>query len=158
MLAALRGAWRRFTGADVLEEVLRVGAEVRALTMEGARSQAYSILEDRERYRATQSCPSAQESDVLKELAPGLREFFTHYERIQPVYSDTDYNRATIGASECLDGYVRVARSVEHTELVVRLGHETVYETDGTEGALDESARMPSIFHWVVLEERLTKD
>ncbi len=155
-LAPLRRAWRKLTGAAFLEELAHVYEEVRRLTMDEARHLAFSILEDEERYRVTRPESTEAQREMLSKLAPGLREFFGHFERVQCVYADDDYNRSDIGEAAHRKGFLRVATSIEHTELVVRPGEEKVYEVDGSEETLDESASVPSIFHWVILTERLT--
>lgn len=156
-----RAIWeslKRFSGSTLLEEVTRIHEEVCLLTMEEARSLALTALRNTQRFQVIESPPGAEEMGVLKELAPQLRALFMEYASICHVFSDTKYIRRNMGPSQLRAGFLRIATSIDHTELVVRPGEECVYEIDGSEGSEAPIEGMPSVFHQIVFEERLTAE
>lgn len=153
-----REVWRRITGTEVREWAIRVGNEVKALPLEEARRLALAALENRARFHIVESQPGPEEAAALEWLPPGARELFERYERIEHVYADTKYLRKNIGPAEYRPGFIRLATSIDATELVVRPGEEFLYEIDGSEESDDQLYGMPSVFHQIVMEERLTTE
>jgi hypothetical protein len=150
---ALRGAWRRFTGAEFIECVQRETVAICALSFEEARTAAYAILNDKQCYRLLPSGPDEMESQLLLLFPPGLRELMEKYARIEPLRTDIAYIRAEMGPSEYRPGFLRIAMTHSATELVVHPEQEPVNEIDGSEGSEMVLESMPSEFHRIIFDE-----
>ncbi len=116
-----------------------------AVPLAEARAQVESLLADPDKFECIKAPPA--DPDVLESLAPGLRAFFTTYERVRILHGDTDLDRGSIGPSTLNARYLRIGSDVEHTELVVEPGEETVFEIDGSERSESEMQAYPSIYH-----------
>lgn len=155
---AFQQAWRKMTGANVREWASRIREEVEALPLAEARRLALAALEDRARFHIVESQAGPEEASVLEQLPEGARELFEKYEQIEHVYTDTKYLRKNIGPAEYLPGFLRLGTSIDSTELAVRPGQEFLYEIDGSEESEAQLYGMSSVFHQIVMEERLTTE
>ncbi len=125
-------------------------AELAALDIESANALAEKVLGDPARFRCADD--PVDEFPHYRELASGMRALFRKYRSVEAVHGDFRLSRADIAPSCLRDGVLTIGSDVEHSEIVVLPGEETVYCIDGMEPEETwRDDRQPSIYHWILL-------
>lgn len=154
-LADLLLKWQASSDHELFAKIELYKREVDALPLQNGKEIAELILSDKEKFRCVKSTPSAHEREWLKNLSPSLRGFFEKYQSVETVYGDTQINRAEIGQSEYNDAFVKIGCSTDFTDLVVKANEDSVYRIDGSEKAETDYERYPSIYHLIVMIDKL---
>lgn len=131
---------------------------IKRAPLEKIKPRVEAFLEDPQRYRVNKSAPSPEEIEKLNALGPIAKDLFLKYESIYPIYCDTKYVRRNVGPSAYAPGFIRIATTVEFTEVVVSPKEDVVFEVDSEDECPDQTGSSPTVFHYLLLDEWLTKD
>jgi len=136
----------------------QVKSQLERVPPELLRQEVIGILSEKAHFNSRVSVPAPEERRILDKLHPSIRQIFEKYQYLYPVNAHTVYSREKIGPSVNAAGYMRIAWSMDYTEIVARPGKEPVYQIDGTEKSSEEYDSYPSIYHWILLEEWIACD
>lgn len=161
MFESIRRAMQKLTerwatGGEFGQRMEQLRGEIRALPLEEARSAAEAALSDPTKFQRAEKHPPS--STDISELALELRSFFERYARVASRGACiAELDRQQIRASQILDGYITIGIHVEHTELAVKPGDETIWvlaDDVPSEEAVEDD--FPSIYHYLLFVDRFT--
>lgn len=120
-----------------------------AMTIEEAKHVTAGIIIDKRRFKIVR-LKNKFEIEILRRLAPHLRDFFSKYYKISAIYGDMMIRGDEIGLSEINPLFIKIGIDADHTELVVRQYEERVYEIDGFEKGGIPEISYDSIYHLLI--------
>jgi hypothetical protein len=149
-------AKRRAQTSSVAQEARLIEQEVFAMPIEEARQRAENAMSDPKRFARVISSAAFLELAKHGITAAGLVDFFSKYDSVRTLNGDMRISRKSVEDSAMRPGYVRIGTDFfGETELVVTRQDETVYETDGSESSEKDMTAYPSIFHLIVVKDRM---
>ncbi len=121
---------------------------VLALPFEEVKERALHLLADAGRFKCVRGPLS--DNPEIERLGPILRDFFSHFERVERVGGDFSVSRQAVGNSSLRPGFLKIGTDFAHSELVGRPGEDRVFIVTDAEHALEG---LPTIYHNICLLE-----
>jgi len=121
---------------------------VLALPFEQVKQHALDLIADTRRFRCVTE--NFSNNPEIERLGPVLRDFFSHFERVEEVNGDFSVSRQAVGNSSLRPGFLKIGSDFAHSELVARPGEDEVFIVTDGEHVLDGD---PTIYHNIFLLE-----
>jgi len=122
------------------------GSEIARINIEDAKTMAYTLLADAERFRSVNA--SEPYRDPLNVMPRQLSEFFSRYARVAAVFGDAVLDRDLVARSASNDRFIRIGTDVADCELAILPKQEAIYEVD--DGPASEFRIYPSVYHLII--------
>lgn len=152
-LADLLLRWREKSSRTLIESAARLEREVSLLSMEQATQRAAELLRTGQHFRTVKSPLGQKDESLLAQLPPSVAKLFRDYSSIAATNGDQRISRDSVGPSEFRQGFLRIGYDMDSSEVAVRPGDEHLFVLTPNEEPEQEA---PSVFHWLVLLERLS--
>lgn len=157
--AGMGGMWmvfrhflHRHESTPALQRERDILLEIASLPNETARRQGERLLEDSQKFLCERdpvvSVPHGEN------LPPLLHELFREYRQVAVRNGDGVLNRETVASSRYIDGYQTVGKDIEGCDLIAERAQEIIFETDGTEESKDAMRQYPTVYHWLLAQDR----
>jgi hypothetical protein len=127
------------------------------LTLAEAKIQALRLLEDVEKFQTVIN--ELSDDAKLSELSPQLRTLFGKYHSITETYGEASLNRDLIKPYKNSE-FIQIGVDFDQTTLTVKSYEEAIYIFDGSESEIDNCDILdyPSIYHWLLIKNRILYD
>lgn len=158
ILAGLKKLLRKWWGIEELEEIRRLRQRVCFLSSDEARSLAFEVLRNAEKWSCVRSKPDAAEQENIRQLGDSLQRLFNEYESIDNLWSNFRLNRRTITPSHVAAELLEIGMDTGPSFYLVRKYSDVVYEMDEMEEFDADTASYPSVYHLIAFQGALVSD
>lgn len=138
--------------SSALEREEVIMAQVAMIPAEAAKTQAEALLKDKTKFLCEQGMSADFPSATA--LPPLILEFFGKYGRVAVINGDGVIDRSQVSPSQHLRSGFRIGHDIADSELVVEGSSDIIFETDGTENSRAEMRQYPTIWHWIIAQNR----